>query len=585
MRAVLTFLLVGSTVLAQTYGESPFLFGIHDPGGERHMAEKGRRGWILFTEEVGRDPQNRSGRDYRPWADQGYGVLVRINHGYGPTNGTLPYQRHYAAFAQRVANFVAASPGAHLWIIGNETNLPGEWPRYEGAEERILAQMYVDCFRRCRAAIRALPGHGTDQVITQGVATWAAVIGQGWVEYHLEILNTLGQGGLDGVALHTYTHGSDPNLIFSEATMNPPYQTRRFHFRAYRDYLNAHPTWARSLPVYITETDQNDPWADANSGWVRNAYREINSWNMTAGNQTIRALVLYRWPRADQWFIEGKQGVIDDWRLAMDNDYRWTTTQNPPPPPPPPPGSPDVVVDSIRTTPSPVRTGNQVTFQCTVRNAGTGPTPANTAIGVGYLVNGRQVTWGSVMGPLAAGASVTIGTNASPWVPTTSGSYVVTAVADDVNRFWETNESNNARTTSVTVSSQTSPSLRAVRITASLLNVRSGAGTGFPVLGQVRQGQVYFSGTQSNGWYAIRFDQRTGWCSGAYVAEVRGVTGLLINTTVNARTSPAFGTNVIGVCNVGSRFCQASTSGSWRQIWYRGRAAWVWGAYGTPFGW
>ncbi len=582
MRAVLTFLLVGSSVLAQTYGESPFLFGIHDPGGERHMAEKGRRGWILFTEEVGRNPQDRSGRDYRPWADQGYGVLVRINHGYGPTNGTLPYQRHYADFAQRVANFVAASPGAHLWIIGNETNLPGEWPRYEGTEQRITAQMYVDCFRRCRQAIRALQGHSGDQVITQGVATWAAVIGQGWVEYHLEILNTLGQGGLDGVALHTYTHGSDPNLIFSEATMDPPFQTRRFHFRAYRDYLNAHPAWARSLPAYITETDQNDAWADANSGWVRNAYREINSWNSGVGVQAIRALVLYRWPRADQWFIEGKQGVIDDWRMAMDNDYRWTTSQTPPPPPP---GAPDVVVDSIRTRPAAVSAGSQVTFECTVRNIGTGPTPANTAIGVGYLVNGSQVTWGSVPGPLAAGASVTIGTNANAWVPATGGFYTVTARVDDVNRFWETNENNNARSMTVAVTVQSAPTLTAVRINATALNVRSGIGVSFPIIGQVRQGQVYFSGARSNGWYQIRYDHRTGWCSGSFLTEVRGITGVRIATAVNARTSPAFGQNIIGLCNVGSRFCQVSSSGSWRQIWYRGRAAWIWGASGSPFGW
>ncbi len=458
MRTVLTFLvLAGAVASAQTYGESPFLFGIHEPGGERHMAEKGKRGWILFTEEVGRDPANRSGRDYRPWADQGDGILVRINHGYGPSNGTLPYQSQYPNFAQRVANFVAASPGAHIWIIGNETNLPGEWPRYEGREERITAQMYVSCFRQCRTRIKALAGHAGDQVITQGVGTWAAVIGQGWVEYHAEIVNTLGPGGLDGVALHTYTHGSDPNLVFSEATMNAPYQTRHYHFRAYRDYLGAHPMWARTLPVYVTETDEGDAWADVNSGWVRNAYREINSWNATTGNQAIRALVLYRWPRIDTWFLEGKQGVIDDFRSAMDNDYRW-------------------------------------------------PRPA------------------------AAG-------------------------------------------------------LRAVRVNTLALNVRSGPGTSFSILGTVGLGQVYFSGTQSGGWYQIWFDQRTGWCARTYLTEVRGVTGAQVTALVNARTSATWGNNVIGPCSVGERFCQAATSGPWRRIWYRGQAAWVWGASESTFPW
>ena len=38
--------------LAQGYGESPYLFGIHESGGEHHMAEKGKKGWILFTEGI-----------------------------------------------------------------------------------------------------------------------------------------------------------------------------------------------------------------------------------------------------------------------------------------------------------------------------------------------------------------------------------------------------------------------------------------------------------------------------------------------------------------------------------------------------
>jgi hypothetical protein len=27
-----------------------------------------------------------------------------------------------------VANFIQNSPGADIWIVGNETNLPREWP-------------------------------------------------------------------------------------------------------------------------------------------------------------------------------------------------------------------------------------------------------------------------------------------------------------------------------------------------------------------------------------------------------------------------------------------------------------------------
>ena len=185
------------------------------------------------------------------------------------------------------------------------------------------------------------------------------------------VYNALGNGGFDALAVHTYTHGANPNLIYSTAKMDPPYQNRHYHFRAYRDYMNAVPSWARSLPAYITETDQNDPWADVNSGWVRNAYGDIHWWNQQAGNQKIRALILYRWPQHDQWYITGKWGVINDWRAAMDNDYRWTDGTSPPPPPPPPPGGggfPDVVVESITTFPASPAPGDAVTFQAVVKN-------------------------------------------------------------------------------------------------------------------------------------------------------------------------------------------------------------------------
>ncbi|MDD5632105.1 MAG: CARDB domain-containing protein, partial [Methylococcales bacterium] len=81
-------------------------------------------------------------------------------------------------------------------------------------------------------------------------------------------------------------------------------------------------------------------------------------------------------------------------------------------------------------------------FTSTVKNQGTAATPAGVYIGVRYSVDGTPKTWGSVMGPLAAGASVTIGTNGGSYaIP--AGTHTVTAWVDDVNRFAELNETNN----------------------------------------------------------------------------------------------------------------------------------------------
>lgn len=418
--------------------DSEYIFGIHEPGGEMYMLEANHPGWIVFTEAVGTDPNDRSGKDYRPWSDRGFGVLVRLNNGYHPA-GTIPNESEYAAFAQRCANFVANSPGCKHWIIGNEMNfaierpprvaapdmerpsepdtvptgptlpttptaptnptprpsgtgiwdwfsglikpasdtpprvppLPGD-PYYHGAPSRFSAinqpesntprplppgaeaadatalqisvgdgqpitpEMYARCYIACRTQIQMQAGHGTDRVVVGAVAPWNAQTrypgneSGDWVRYFRDILVILGPEGCDGVTLHTYTHGQDANLINSEVKMAEPFQNRYYEFRAYQDFMRAIPPNMRHLPVYITETDEDAEWLDQNIAWVQRAYGEINWWNRQTGNQQIHALCLYRWPRIDKWYIEGKNGVIQDFKDALREDYRWKRVTMPP---------------------------------------------------------------------------------------------------------------------------------------------------------------------------------------------------------------------------------------------------------------
>ena len=420
--------------MARPLFDSPTIYGLHDPGGEQILLDAGRSGWILFTEEIGQDPADESGRDYRAYSSQNLGVIVRLNHGYFP-RGTIPTSDRYAEFAQRCANFVANSLGAKIWIIGNEMNYDIERPRYsaqpaldaeteasvkditygeltregwnaflqmisggmgdaelgrpvppvtppvarppqaspvppdpddpfyqslptrfsalrteaeadadnETAQlatpsyvEVITPQKYADCFRRCREAILSVPGHASDQVLVGAVAPWnnqTSYPGNergDWVAYLTDTLELLGPDGLDGVALHTYTHQADRNLIYDERKMDPPFTDRHYEFRAYRDFMAGIPEAMRHLPVYITETNQDVTWLNQNIGWVQAAYGEINYWNEQPGNQQIRALILYRWPRIDMWYIEGKEGVIEDFRQSLPPDYTWTASVPPP---------------------------------------------------------------------------------------------------------------------------------------------------------------------------------------------------------------------------------------------------------------
>ena len=89
-------------------------------------------------------------------------------------------------------------------------------------------------------------------------------------------------------------------------------------------------------------------------------------------------------------------------------------------------------------------------FKSVVKNQGTAATPVGVVVGVRYSVDGVGKTWGAVNGPLAAGASVTIGTQGGSYtIPT--GTHTITAWVDDVKRFAESNKNNNTLTQTITI--------------------------------------------------------------------------------------------------------------------------------------
>ncbi len=120
---------------------------------------------------------------------------------------------------------------------------------------------------------------------------------------------------------------------------------------------------------------------------------------------------------------------------------------------------PDVIVTAVTWTPNPAYANNHVTFSATVKNQGTAPTPSGTILGIGFSIDGGpNVTWsGGYTASVAPGASVTLTANGGPtgssaWIAT-PGVHTLTATADDINRFAESNEGNNAMSASLSISS------------------------------------------------------------------------------------------------------------------------------------
>ena len=306
-------------------GESDYIYAIHDHGGASVLQGKG---WVIISEELGCDPNDRTSRTYRTLADHGLGVIVRLNHGYGD-KGTIPIIDAYPDFAKRCGNFVEESDGCQIWIIGNEPNLKCERP----SDKVIWPTMYANCYRQCRWEIQSRQGHEDDQVLVAAIGPWNAET-KPWIQYFQDVLWELNIDivhgfQMDGIALHTYSRGANPASVMAETMMDPPFEHLYSGFRSYQDFMHAIPDWAKSLPVYITEANQNGPWENRNTGWVQAAYREINEWNSGQGHQQIRCLALYRWNKYDQWYIDGKSGVLDDFKLAKAYGYKWGLHEEP----------------------------------------------------------------------------------------------------------------------------------------------------------------------------------------------------------------------------------------------------------------
>lgn len=293
-----------------------YIHATHDVDGAPLMA--GAPGWIVVTEAIGHDPANHSGHDYRPLSEAGIGVVVRLNNAHDGVNGTIPLPHEYRDFARRCANFVATSEGIAAVIIGNEPNHSNEWPRENGRKVQIDPIDYARCYGECRSAIKST--RGDLPVLVAAIAPWNNEAGD-WLAYLKRVVNQLWDGA-DGFALHAYTHGSDPALIFSDEMQHGWY----WHFRVYRQQMVAIREIVKgavaSMLFIITETNQGDgAWLDVNKGWVQNAYKEIDNWNKLQPLMPIRFVAIYRTNRDDKWSIADKPGVQADFRAAVAKGY------------------------------------------------------------------------------------------------------------------------------------------------------------------------------------------------------------------------------------------------------------------------
>jgi hypothetical protein len=378
-----------------------FIYGVHDIGGQWPMLKAKRMGWLLDSVDL----SAQTGTDYTRLASAGLGVLVRLNSSL--TSGTIPPSDQYDAFAAQCASYVGNSPGARVWIIGNEMNNEAERPVLpDNSRETITPELYALCFFKCRDAIKNIPGHADDLVFIGAPAPCNTDTGD-WVRYLTDILVLL-DSEVDGITLHCRTHDFRVEQITSDVVADPPHNQYHCDFRTYRDFLNAIPPPFRSLPVLITEAMPTEGWGNANIGWIQSAYREIAEWNSDPTHQAVQALVLYRWQAtaySPQWSIQEKLELQDDLASAFEEGYhvRWSPPEAAPVEPPdapieeakpapapqeivPPPKKPWLAQFLAQDTPVSMVGGQTVVVNLRVKNVGARDwqTSGATAVHLGY---------------------------------------------------------------------------------------------------------------------------------------------------------------------------------------------------------
>lgn len=339
--------------------ESPYLYGIHDhspsPDGILSRAEAaGRTMYVTATVAIGANPADFGGEDFTLISNRGHTVICRLNFGYCEV-GTIPLPELYADFAQRCANFVAASSGCHIWVIGNETNLATEWPPRNGHKEYVSPQSYADCFRQCYDAIKAV--RPNDKVVSQALAPFGGPYGPGttcgyphdgvplnWTQYCNQMLTAIAaSGGIDGIALHINSRGYRYEDIHSTQQVSANGQSLYFSFYVYKDWVNyGIPASLYHLPLYATESNGIYYWKGGfpghegvhyEPGWMQEVHAEIDRYNQSAiqnGKPVYRCINMYRWCSwCDGWNIDGDNPYRDqmfaDWDAAFAADYRWPT--------------------------------------------------------------------------------------------------------------------------------------------------------------------------------------------------------------------------------------------------------------------
>lgn len=116
-------------------------------------------------------------------------------------------------------------------------------------------------------------------------------------------------------------------------------------------------------------------------------------------------------------------------------------------------------------------------------------------------------------------------------------------------------------------------------VTGSVVNVRTGAGTGNEIIGKANYGTTYPALASQDGWFQISFNNTTAWICGSYFSvspvSEENSRGAVSGDVVNIRTLPNLESSVITTVPQGTTLVIFGEEEGWYKVSYQGMMGYI----------
>ena len=188
----------------------------------------------------------------------------------------------------------------------------------------------------------------------------------------------------------------------------------------------------------------------------------------------------------------------------------------------------------------------------------------------------------SVLGSLSNGAKVEIVGTSGSWYKIKYGSgygYVskdYVTVSSSSNNSSSNSGSSNSGSSNNTITTPSTSTTGTIKVNDTL-NVRSGAGTSYSVIGSLKNGATIEIVETVNSWYKIKFNNGYGYVSKDYVVlqnrsiaeNVAMKEGTVVTVALKVRESNNFESDIIGTIAMGEKISVLEDNGEWSKISYK----------------